>query len=161
MVVIRFHILLQSSIGRLVWFFENGNSILPEGNSWCLFSSQYWYYIFWNLWEGRGVSIWLHYDYIMTTFWLHSGYILATFWLHSDYLLTTFWLHSGYILTTFWLHSCFFIDSNSSQTNDSHQIDPLSDVWMRGRSQGNMWGWIHTFKFYHQWHNCLSQFFLR
>ena len=56
--------------------------------------------------------------------------------------------------------SCFFIDFNSSQRNDSHQMDPLSDVWMRGRSQGNMWGWIHTFEFYHQWHNCLSQLFV-
>ena len=34
--------------------------------------------------------------------------------------------------------------------SSSHQMDPLSDVWMSGRSQGNMWGWIHTFDFYHQ-----------
>ena len=33
--------------------------------------------------------------------------------------------------------------------SSSHQMDPLSDVWMSGRSQGNMWGWIHTFDFYH------------
>ena len=39
--------------------------------------------------------------------------------------------------------------------SSSHQMDPLSDVWMSGRSQGNMWGWIHTFDFYR-----ISYFFI-
>ena len=42
--------------------------------------------------------IWLHSDYILTTFWLHFDYILITIWLHFDYILW-FWLHSDCILT--------------------------------------------------------------
>ena len=68
---------VQSSIGCLVWFFDNGNSIFSGGNSWCLFSSQQL----------------IPYQF-GTTFWLHSGFILATFRLHSSYILTTFWQYS-------------------------------------------------------------------
>ena len=28
----------------------------------------------------------------------------------------------------------------------AHQIDPVRDIWMKGRSQGKISGWIQTFE---------------
>ena len=55
----------------------------------------------WHCGKWMFLQIWLHSDYIPTTFQLHSDYILTTFWPHSDIILTIFWQHSDCLLTTF------------------------------------------------------------
>ena len=42
---------VQSSIGHLVWFFDNVNSIVSGGNSWCLFSSHHTDTIYFSICE--------------------------------------------------------------------------------------------------------------